>query len=69
LHKHLSQVDNILYEHKIVYFYACIKISSWCCDKFKKPMGNPGDPKRDMILRPADSAGDPQEISILYYGC
>jgi len=22
-----------------------------CCNKFKKPMGNPGDPKRDMILR------------------
>jgi len=22
-----------------------------CCNKFKKPTGNPGDPKRDMILR------------------
>jgi hypothetical protein len=22
-----------------------------CCSKFKKPTGNPGDPKRDMILR------------------
>jgi hypothetical protein len=22
-----------------------------CCFKFKKPTGNPGDPKRDMILR------------------
>jgi hypothetical protein len=22
-----------------------------CCNKYKKPTGNPGDPKRDMILR------------------
>ena len=22
-----------------------------CCNKFKKPTGNPGDPKRDIILR------------------
>jgi hypothetical protein len=22
-----------------------------CCNKFKKPTGSPGDPKRDMILR------------------
>jgi hypothetical protein len=22
-----------------------------CCNKFKKPTGTPGDPKRDMILR------------------
>jgi hypothetical protein len=22
-----------------------------CCNKFRKPTGNPGDPKRDMILR------------------
>jgi hypothetical protein len=22
-----------------------------CCNKFKKLMGNPGDPKREMILR------------------
>mgnify|MGYP006977545943 CR=1 FL=1 len=21
-----------------------------CCNRFKKPTGNPGDPKRDMIL-------------------
>jgi hypothetical protein len=25
--------------------------SKKCCNKFKKPTGNPGDPKRDMILR------------------
>jgi hypothetical protein len=22
-----------------------------CCNKYKKPTGNPGGPKRDMILR------------------
>ncbi len=27
-----------------------------CCNKFKKPSGNPGDPKRDMMG--VDSGGD-----------
>jgi hypothetical protein len=37
-----------------------------CCNKFKKPTGDPGDPKRDMSLRfmPEDSAENPCEVSI-----
>jgi hypothetical protein len=42
-----------------------------CCNKFKKPMGDPGDPKRwsqeghDPEM-PADLAADPHGISIRY---
>jgi len=37
----------ILQDHDDVKRYWIEK----CCNKFKKPTGTPGDPKRDMILR------------------
>jgi hypothetical protein len=37
----------VLWDHDDVKQYWIEK----CCNKFKKPTGNPGDPKMDMILR------------------
>ncbi len=39
--------ESILRDHDDMKQYWIEK----CCNKFKKPTGTPGDPKRDMILR------------------
>jgi hypothetical protein len=39
--------EMILWDHDDVKWHWIEK----CCNKFKNPTGNPGDPKRDMILR------------------